>query len=102
MRRAKRTFAEKAGARAQQSGHRVHRRRIERLVERQWRQNPRDAPRHHRLARTRWSDQEQIVSAGRGNFERAPREQLAAYIAQVGQVASVGQVARAGYGRGGR
>ena len=39
--------------------------------------------RHHRLAGARRADQQHVVAAGRGNFERAARERLAADVGEV-------------------
>ena len=62
----------------------MNRRDLERLVERQRRQNARHAPRHHRLARAGRTDEQQVVAAGAGDFERATRQQLTADIGEVG------------------
>jgi hypothetical protein len=87
MRRAERTHRQQPVAGAQQAGDRMHGGDIERLVEGERRQNAGDAPRHHRLPGARRAHHEQIVSAGRCDLEGAPREQLAAHIGKVGQIA---------------
>ena len=83
MRRAKRALGDQPRARRQQADDRVDRRDVERLVERQRRQDARHASRHHRLAGARRSDEQQVVTAGRGDLERAPREQLAADVGEI-------------------
>ena len=67
----------------QQPRDRMHGRGLERLVERQRRKDPGEPPRHHRLARARRTDQQQVVSAGRGDFERAAGERLPADVGEV-------------------
>ena len=88
MRRAKRTVPQQAGAGAEQSGDRVDRRRFESLRERQWRQNPGNPSCHHRLAGAGRTDEQQVVAAGGGHLERAPREQLAADVGEIERVGS--------------
>ena len=56
---------------------------LERLVEGQRRQDARHAPRHHRLAGAGRTDEQQVVAAGRGDFERAARQQLSAHVRQI-------------------
>ena len=51
------------------------------IVER-W-QERRDRPREQGLARARWSDQEQAVSAGQGDLQTTPRLALTADLAEV-------------------
>ena len=47
------------------------------------RQDPRQAPREHRLAGARRAGEQQVVPAGGGELERAPRPLLAAYVGEV-------------------
>ena len=49
-----------------------------------FRQQTRQARREQRLAATRWSDEQQVVVAGRGDLQRAPRMRLSAHVRQVG------------------
>ena len=65
----------------------MHGRHLERFVEGQRRQNSRQPPRHHRLAGARRTDEQQVVSAGRGDLERAARQELAAHIGEIGRAA---------------
>jgi hypothetical protein len=83
MRRAKGPLDEKAGARCEQAGDGVHGGGFQRLVERQRWQNPGHPARHHRLAGPWCADEQQIVTAGRRDLERAPGEQLSANVRQV-------------------
>src|SRR4029077_12744383 len=55
----------------------------QRLIQLQRRQDAGQAPSEHRLARTGWPAHEDVVPAGRGNLERAPRLLLAMDLAQV-------------------
>ena len=75
----------------------MHRGHVDRLVERERGQDSRHTPGHHRLARTRRADDEQVVAARTGDFNRPAREELAADIRQVGAPGSVGQIADAGW-----
>ena len=47
------------------------------------RHDPRDAPRHHRLAGAGRADEEQIVAAGRRDLERPSRQKLTANVREV-------------------
>ena len=67
----------------EQAGDRIHHRRLQRLVERQRRQDPRQAPREHRLARAGRPDEQQVVAAGGRDLERAARDLLPAHVGQV-------------------
>ena len=71
MRKPKRPCAHDAGAADEQSGDAVDLRDLERFVQRHRRQNRRQTAREHRLAAARRPDEQEIVSAGRGDFERA-------------------------------
>ena len=57
-----------------ESRHRVDGGDVERLVERQRRQDPRQPPRHHRLAGARRADEQRVVAAGGGNLQRPARQ----------------------------
>ena len=97
MRGAKRPPRHQAGARRQEPCHRMDRRHIDRLVERERRQDSRHTPRHHRLARTGWSDDEQVVAARTGYFNCPTREELPANIRQVRARRAVWKVAGSGW-----
>ncbi len=84
VRRAKRTLGDEPRVRRQQTGHRMHGGDLQRLVEGQRRQDPGQPPRHHRLAGTGRTDQQQVVAAGAGDLERAAREELAADVGEIG------------------
>ena len=64
---------------------RVDARHLERLVSRQRRQDARQPPREHRLARSRRAGEQHVVPAGRGELERPPPALLAAHLGEVGQ-----------------
>jgi hypothetical protein len=76
----------KAAAGRQQSGHGVHGRHLERLVEGERRQQSRQPPREHGLAGAGRADEQQVVAAGRGHFERSTSERLSLHVRQVGLV----------------
>ena len=83
MRRAERPLGQQPRAGRQESGDRVDRRRLERLLERQRRQDRRDSPRHHRLARAGRADHQHVVAARGGDLERAARQRLAVDVREV-------------------
>ena len=83
MRRAKRPLAEQAHAGRQRAGDRMDRRALQRFVERQRRQDRSQPPRQHRLAGAGRARQQQVVAAGRRDFERAAREQLPAHVGKI-------------------
>ena len=62
------------------------------------RQDAGQAARQHRLARAGRPDEQQVVAAGGGDLERAPRERLAAHVGEVGVACSA---AARGRGSGG-
>ena len=63
----------------------MHRADIERLLERQRRQDAREAPRHHRLPGAGRTDEQDVVGAGGGHFERAAGQELPAHVGKVGR-----------------
>ena len=63
--------------------HALDTRDLDRLFVRRRRQDPRHAPREHRLADARWADHEDVVAAGGRDLERSPRVGLAAHVRQV-------------------
>src|SRR5437763_12815388 len=96
MRRAEGPCGKETGPRPQQAGDGMDRCRIERLLEGQRRKNARETARHHRLARARRTDEQEVMSACCGNLERAAREQLTAYVRQVGPAGGARETGQAG------
>jgi hypothetical protein len=58
---------------------------FERLFEGEWREDPRQSLRHHRLAAAGRTDQEQVVAARGRDFEGAPGQKLAANVREIGR-----------------
>ena len=56
---------------------------LDRFGERWWWQDTGQPPRHERLPCARWSDEQHIVTPGRGDFESPPGGQLPANVGQV-------------------
>src|ERR1700680_313996 len=77
VRRAKRPRAYQTAAILQNSGNTVNTRRFNGLIERHWGQNSGDALSEHRLARSRRSNEQNIVAACASNLQRAVRCLLA-------------------------
>lgn len=67
-----------------QAGHRVDHRGLQQLGRRQRRQQARQTGGHHRLPRARRPDEQQVVSAGRGDLQGALGVLLALDVPQVG------------------
>ena len=67
----------------EQARHRVDGGHLERLLERQGRQDAREAPRQQRLARTRRPAHQHVMPPGGGNLERAAGKGLAADVGEV-------------------
>jgi hypothetical protein len=65
-------------------GDRVHRGDLQGLLVGQRRQDRGQSLGEHRLAGTGWPDQEQVVTAGGGQFEPAPAQFLTDHVGQVG------------------
>src|SRR5262245_7357039 len=80
MRAAKWTMAKQASARRQLAGHGVDRGDRQRLVRIERRQNTGQPARQHGLSGTGWSREEQVVSAGSGDFERAAADELPTHV----------------------
>src|SRR6185369_2547941 len=76
MRRAKWTPDEQPRSGGKQASHGVDRGALERFIEGERRQDAAQAPREHGLSGARRTAQQQVVTAGGGNLERAPREKL--------------------------
>ena len=70
--------------RRKQPGDGVDARHLERLVRREPRQDPGQAPGEHRLAGPGRAGEQQVVTARRRELERAPRPLLAAHIREIG------------------
>ena len=83
VRRAKGPLGQEADARRQGAGYGMNRRALERLVERERRQDARQPPRQHRLAGAGRAAEQQVVSAGRGDLERPAGEELAADVREI-------------------
>ena len=73
VRRAKRRDGDERPFRGKQPRHGVDARHLQRLLAHERRQDPWQPPREHRLARSRWPLQEQVVGAGRRDLERSAR-----------------------------
>ena len=83
MRRPERAFGQQPGAGWQEPGYGVDGRRLERLIERQRREDGGHSPGHHGLAGARWPDHQHVVAAGGGNLECPPRQRLTMDIREV-------------------
>ena len=84
MRRPEGRRAHQPGPGRQQPGHRVDPRHLERGRVVEQRQDPRQPAREHRLADARAAREQQVVRAGGGDLERAPRALLAAHVGELG------------------
>jgi hypothetical protein len=80
---AERTNRRDGRARGQESGHAVNSRRLERFIQRHGRENARQAAREHRLACSRRTDHQNVVSAGSSHFQRPLRRGLTPNIGEV-------------------
>ena len=83
--RAKGPLSQQAAGR-NAAGHGVDARGFQRLGEGHVRQNGGHAPRHQRLARAGRADEQHVVPAGRGDFQRALGAGLALDVAKIGGV----------------
>ena len=93
MRRAERpAIAERAAG--QFTGDRLDHRDIEQFARIERRQDRGQPRREHRFAGAGRADHQQIVAAGRRDFEGAARDLLAADLAQVGQAGGIGAASR--------
>ncbi len=73
VRCAERAALDQTGTRTKTAGDRVDLRRFERFRRRHGRQNARQPPREHRLARAGRTDQQHVVRPGRRDLQRASR-----------------------------
>ena len=99
VRRSKGRGLDQGVAGVEQSRDRVDPRYLERLRLRQRREDPREAPRQHRLARPRRAREQQVVRSRCGELERTPRPFLPAHLSQVGQRTRPRPVPLLGLGR---
>jgi hypothetical protein len=72
---------------------------LERLGQREWRQNPGQPPREHRLACPRRAGEKQVVAARCGDLERAAGPFLTADVREIGMPAVSARRARLDGGR---
>ena len=82
--RAERPPRDEWAAGVEQPGHRVDAGDLDRLVQRERRQEPRQPPGEHRLAAPGGPDHEHGVPAGGGHLERPPGGALPAHLGEVG------------------
>ncbi len=85
MRRAKRRHRDERLVGREQPGDRVDARHLERRRRLERRQQAGQAPREHRLAGSRRPGEQEVVPAGSGDLERAPRALLSSDVREVGQ-----------------
>ena len=85
MRRPKRRREDDRPPGRQRPGDGMDPRHLERLVAREWRQDPRQAPAEHRLAGSRRPRQQHVVLAGGRELERPPSALLAPHLREIGQ-----------------
>ena len=83
VRRPEGALPQQAAAR-QQPGDRVQLGRLERLVAGELGQDRGEPPGEHRLAGAGRADHQEVVTAGRGDLERAPRLRLTADLGEIG------------------
>ncbi len=83
VRRAERRLRDQRPLGRDETGDRVDARHLQRLGRLERRQDRRQAPRQHRLARSRRPGQKEVVASGRCDLERAPRAVVAAHLGEV-------------------
>ncbi len=83
VRRTKRPCRHQRMALGKRAGHAMDLRGLERLLQAQARQNGGETPGKHRLARTRRPDHQQIVPAGRRDFQRSLGDRLASDLGEI-------------------
>ena len=83
MRRPERPRPDEPRPARKQAGHRVDGRDLERFGDGERRQDARQAPRHHRLAGPGWPGQQDVMAAGRRDFERPAGHHLPANVREV-------------------
>lgn len=82
---AKGTFAQSRDSGPQAPGDAVHDRRFERLLVGERREDAGETLREQCFARTWGTDEEEVVSAGRGDLERSPGQELPAHLREIGK-----------------
>ena len=95
VRRAERTARHKRLARLQHARDGMDARDLQRLLRREGRQDGRNPPREHRLARAGRADHQEVVPARHGHLDRALRVVLPLHVGKV-----VAAVAAGGHARG--
>ena len=80
----------------------MNRRALERFVERQWRQDSRQPSGEHGFAGARRTDHQQVVTTGRRDLERPPRERLPAKVGRGRALLSCGRRVLSAALQGGR
>ena len=98
MRRAERPPVGQRAAR-QFAGDRLDHRDVEQFARVERRQDRGQTLRQHRLAGAGRPDHQEVVAAGRGDFEGAARHFLAAHLAEIGQAGRIGTPPRPPGGR---
>ncbi len=83
MRKPKRSRTDDARARDEQSADAVNLCHFERFVQRHRRKNGRQPSRQHRFPASWRTHEQQIVAAGRGDFERAFGRELTAHVGEI-------------------
>ena len=92
VRKTKRPRPHDARATDEQSGHAVNFRHLERFLQRHRWKNRWKAPREHRLAAARRSDEQKIVTAGGRDLEGALGGDLTAHVGQIAMHEFVGKI----------
>ncbi len=69
--------------RQSKSGSRMDTAHFERLVASERRKKPAQSSGEHRLTRARWTYEQNVVTPGSGDLERAPRDDMAAHVHKV-------------------
>ena len=85
MRRAERRRLDERLVMRQQTGDRMDARHLERRLRVERREDAGQPPREHRLARARRPAEQQVVPAGCGDLERAPRALVPSHVREVGR-----------------
>src|SRR6266542_2390076 len=91
MRRAERPLADKAAIAGQEAADAPHHRDLDRLLERERRQDAGQPSRQHGLARAGWPDHDDVVATGRGDLEGTLGRGVPSH---VGEVHAVRRAAR--------
>ena len=89
VRRAKRADAYQSGTGIEHAGHAVDLGGLQRFFKAEWRQDGGHALGQHGFARTGWTDHQDVVAAGAGDFQRTLGGLLAAHILEVDRIVLV-------------